>query len=496
MQKRVFFRYTYLLLTLFVLALFGWICYCTPLAGDDWGYALNGRSGQPFHLAWQFYQNWSGRFFSELWGFVVAPRKWLWNFLNPLLFTVIYLALYKLGRIRRHPVLSALLLLAGILSVDDQLRMETYSWLMGSTYVVPLAVSAGYFWLVDSLFQEDFPGPHKRFLAYLVNIPLFIAGMMMENISFAMVLACLAMSGYAYFQKPRLLKYLLIHGAVCLLAFILLRIAPGASARLYRDSAAWAALPLWKKMLQAYPNFLETTFIHNNYAIGLLALSLSCVLLWGQKKQKGYRHYWLLIPQMMAVFTVFSFVIFPVDHFLLRGNSIYSMFFWPLYSVLCFLTIYISMEEEYYCHKTLFLLAFAGINAFVMLASPIYGPRSSLYTVFYILEVCILVLDSIEVDPKFLWMIALIFLGIIIDRSHEYITKYRWVRAAQQERQEILLYYRKHPEVKEAWIPRFPIYTTHGSDIELDDIYHLETFKEYYQLPQAADKIIFFAKDS
>ncbi|MBR0479463.1 MAG: hypothetical protein IJJ24_10270, partial [Solobacterium sp.] len=53
-----------------------------PLAGDDWGYAAGGRYNSALMRAWQNYFSWSGRFFSELWGYGIAPHKKLWNVLN------------------------------------------------------------------------------------------------------------------------------------------------------------------------------------------------------------------------------------------------------------------------------------------------------------------------------------------------------------------------------------------------------------------------------
>ena len=81
---------------------------------------------------------------------------------------------------------------------------------------------------------------------------------------------------------------------------------------------------------------------------------------------------------------------------------------------------------------------------------------------------------------------------IIGDRTREYIHKYCLVGIKQNERLEIIKYYQQHPEVEEAWIPRFPIFTVHGADVEIGDTYHFETFKDYYKLPQSADKIIFY----
>ena len=63
-----------------------------------------------------------------------------------------------------------------------------------------------------------------------------------------------------------------------------------------------------------------------------------------------------------------------------------------------------------------------------------------------------------------------------------------------KERLEAIKYYQDHPEDEEVWIKRFPIYTVHAADIEPDDVYHLETFRDYYNLPQDFNKIVFFVE--
>ena len=116
---------------------FALITHWTPASGDDWVYAVGGMWNNPFKQAFTMYQTWSGRYLSELWGFLVAPHKNLWNVLNPLLFTGILLLLVKLSDTGR-PVLTALLAMALIFSVGNRLRMQTYTWIMGTTYVLPL----------------------------------------------------------------------------------------------------------------------------------------------------------------------------------------------------------------------------------------------------------------------------------------------------------------------------------------------------------------------
>ena len=102
----------WLLGALFIFVLFYYMTVRTPLAGDDWGYAVNGMSGNPFVKAWEFYFTWSGRYFAELWGFIVAPRKGLWNFLNPALFAGIYVLLYQIVNPKRNPLSVAVLIAA------------------------------------------------------------------------------------------------------------------------------------------------------------------------------------------------------------------------------------------------------------------------------------------------------------------------------------------------------------------------------------------------
>ena len=95
----------YILASIFVLMLFAYITCKTPLAGDDWGYALNGSAGTPIKTALEFYNSWSGRFFSELWGMIVPCHKWIWNIVNPLLFMGIFICIYKLAYIQNKPII-------------------------------------------------------------------------------------------------------------------------------------------------------------------------------------------------------------------------------------------------------------------------------------------------------------------------------------------------------------------------------------------------------
>lgn len=480
----------YILVALFVLILFSYITSKTPLAGDDWGYAINGMKGDPIKTAIGFYNGWSGRFFSELWGFVVAPRKWLWNILNPLLFTSIFVGIYKLIDVKKHHALIPIVILAVMLSVDDHLRMETYTWIMGSTYVVPLALSIWYFVIANRMFEKD----EISALVFIVsNIFLFIIGLMMENIAATMVGGIVILCMYSFLKKKNVFKYLLVNLAVSSIAFMIMRSSPGSASRLLLDHPDFATMSFIEKIINNYPIFIKMSFINNNYMIAIMSLIMISALVFSDNKIIIKLP--LIAVFLLSIVTVFGFVI--KIEWLTDGYSLYSMIFWPIYVICSFVTIYLTIDDTFQKEKTIFLLVIAGASVVAMLFSPIFGARSCIYIVYYIIVVISLELDNISFRFK-PWAIFLIviFMAIICDRSLEYINKYRLVGLKQYERLETINYYKDHPEDEEVWIKRFPIYTVHGADIEPDDTYHLQVFKEYYNLPQDQNKIIFYVESN
>lgn len=483
----------YILVSIFVLILFAYITYKTPLAGDDWGYALNGATNNPIKMAISFYNSWSGRFFSELWGMIIPNHKWLWNIINPLLFMGIFICLYKLISVLDKPIISCLLILAMMLSVDDNLRMETYTWIMGTTYVIPLFLSLLYFLIIEKLIKKDLYDMGLISLAIIDNIFLFIIGLMMENIAASMIVALVILLIYAFIYKKKIIKYLLPNLLFSLISFVIMRASPGSLYRLYNEHASWVKMSLFEKIASAYPNFLKITFIENNYAIALFSICLMLLIIFNRKQSKLKKIIPLIILAM-AIIIDFSFII--KDSFLNDPNTLFSYIFWPIYVINAFCVLFVYIDNEYNRYKAIFLLMFAGCNACVMLYSPIYGSRSALYTIYYLIIVSLIAFNDADISKHFINIILFIFISIIIiDRTNEYLYKYRLVGLKQNERLEIIKYYKDHPEVEEAWIPRFPIYTIHGADIEKGDTYHFETFKEYYKLPQSRDKIYFYYED-
>lgn len=485
----------YVLIAIIILILFAYITYKTPLAGDDWGYALNGSLGTPIKTALDFYQSWSGRFFSELWGMIIPCNKWLWNIINPLLFFGIFICIYKLSYINKKYISVPLLILAMMLTIDNNLRMETYTWIMGTTYVIPLFLSLLYFLIVEKLFITDLYDKKIKILSYLDNVCLLIIGLMMENIAASMIVGIVLLIIYAYITKRKALRYLIINLITAIVSFSIMRLSPGSAARLLSEHATWADMNVFEKLISAYPNFLDITFIKNRYAISIFSLIL-ILLAVSSKKNSSLTYKIISIAiNLLAIANVFSALV--SNFWLNNSSSVYSSIYWVVYVINAFTMLFIYIDDGFRKNKIIFMLTIGGCSSLVMLYSPIYGSRSAIYLIYYLILVSSMLFEDANINKKTIQVIILIGLGILnIERIEEYLYKYRLVGLAQEERLEIIKYYKDHPEVEEAWIPRFPVLTIHGADVEEGDTYHFETFKEYYELPQDADRIIFYWKDS
>lgn len=479
-----------ILFTSLVFLFFAIITYKTPLAGDDWGYALNGMNGNPFATAIEFYYSWSGRFFSELWGFIVAPNKWLWNILNPLFFTIIYYCINYLTNPKKS-CLSYIVSFLLILYASDYLRMETYTWIMGTTYVIPLMLCFIYLCIVKK-YSVQRMSKKIIFLCLLIN---FYIGLCMENIAAVMVLINLLLSFYFYFKKEPYLCYVVI-GIFSLISFIIMRSSPGSAYRL-SENTAWLSMSLLEQIACNIPYFLRYTFYDNKYLILVLNIIMTFSILTHSKSKKWLKIVSLILSFMTTImllsnklvsmeFNVFTYLtLYQTD----ISCQILNCIIWVFYIIYLFIYFVFEYEEEYRNELLLYLLA-AGASNIVMFVSPIFGSRSSLYFYYFAILIVLMVLQQIKMKK------SIAFLGIIlcsllcITKGKTILNKYQLVNLVYQDRLSKIEYYLDHPEIKDVWLPRMPIFTVHSADIEPEDTYHMDTFKKYYGL--ADDCVLHF----
>lgn len=481
--------------TLFLFSLFYFISIKTPLAGDDWGYAINGSNNNPFVMAYQFYFSWSGRFFSELYGFIITPHKWLWNILNALLFSSIFIYMMSFieGKRKWGTLLLALFLM---LSVKDDLRMETYTWLMGTTYVIPLALSLYSLLKIKDIVLDVRPLSSIEMIS--VSLSLFIIGLMMENIAVVMIVALFISQLTFRIKKLRYSKSLFMFFSISIISFILLRLSPGSQYRLLRDSSEWIELGIIKQLMYNYPNFIQLTFLDHRYII--LTLSISLLILSLMKIKMKILKYMACAVFILSGFISISLTLstyMPSFDFSVFTNpsSFFNLLFWIVFIICTYITLFFGLDENDRL-LSIYFVTLAGLSNGVMMLSPIFGYRSTLYTAYFLIILILILYQNIElhISLRVLTVIVLVlFVGKI---THTYLYKYNLVDRVTNLRNAELTYYKDHPESGDAWLLRYPIYTIHGADIEAGDSYHMDVFKEYYHLDSSLNLIFYFPDNS
>lgn len=488
---------SYIIASFVVFFFFLFISTKTPLAGDDWGYALNGMKHNPFQLAFSFYFDWSGRFFSELYGFLVTPNKWFWNALNALLFSSIYLSIIRLSGSEKKP-LAHILLIFLMLSVKDELRMETYSWLMGTTYVIPLALYLIY--IQPNLNHLRSHEKQSLLLVIILSIITFIGSFMMENASVLFVLTNILLICFDYISRRKASRVFVLYFAISVIALILIRVSPGASARLLRDHKAWIDLGIFGQILRNYPLFIRYTFIEHRYLILAMSVFSGLNIVIHSLKHKTLKLTAILLLIVFAIsafstLTLSLYQRFPIEFLEVFFNydSIFNFVFWPIFivSVFCFVQLFFTGSMRLFLHSIVFL---AGVSNGVMLLSPIFGIRSSLYTVF-LLMVFILVIVNQITNFRLRALITIPLIILSLSFGSNVLSKYILVSEVHSIRLEQIEYYKNNPDVKEAWLIRYPIFTIHAGDIEKEDEYHMQVFKLFYGINDDVELIFYYPEN-
>lgn len=485
--------FLYLLLICFFM-FFLFISRYAPVAGDDWGYALGGRYNNPFMKAWEFYHIWSGRFFSELWGFLVAPHKGLWNLLNPAIFTGVLYMLVRNSGTAKHPYLTPLIAAGLILSVPNGLRKQTYAWIMGTTYVIPLLLFLAEFYLVSGILLEN---RQSRAGNIIAGILAFMIPLYMENaaaMTFGFFALCVI---YAWFRDRKDLKQMIVYLAISLAGLILIRYSPGAMSRMAREHAAFNALPLLQKMAVNWQSFLTYTYTGNHWLV--LVLSIMMIRMVLGKESSPVRNLTAGVLGLGVLQSICGIVSdFSGEAFLLSGADTMPgilTVIYVLYTAALFAAVQLYVSDDVRKWKMTAALFCAGGANLVMLISPIFDIRSSMYTVFILILVCMMAAEETEIRPLTAKLLAAGCAALFLGYGVRYVRMYRLIHLIDIRRQAQLAYYSDHPEDTDAYVMAYPVDWVHSADVVEGDEYHLEFFRYYYELSDEIDIHFYYLED-
>ncbi len=413
------------------------------------------------------YMIWSGRFLSELYGYIFAPRKMLWNLLNASQFAGIFMMTVLLAKTSEapHPV-SCLLTACLLFSVSNHLRMQTYTWMMGTTYIIPLFLFLFYALLLKAWIFAG-KGSKLRLACMLVlnaMIPLY-----MENAAALLCGGNLLVILYLLGKRDRRAGRMIIFFIIAFGSSLIILLSPGAHQRLISDNAAFSQLSLFEKIRFNWPYLIERTFTEQISVRLLYALLAVFSLLYSKQKA------------VMALSILFAACIFPVPAWLyLLSLPAMAAVFWLG-----------GKDEKRKIQYIFILLCALGANA-IMVVSPIFDSRSAVYTVFLFFVLIVMLgqditnrlagMDNIPFR-KMIVPAACLCLGILLGAEVlKYYHLYSRVHMITVKRSSEIAYYHANPGETDAWMIAYPDEMIQSPNVLEGDETHDYYFKEYYGL--------------
>jgi len=320
----------------------------------------------------------------------------------------------------------------------------------------------------------------------------------MENIGIALLIYTIVLNGLYYLHNRKINWLFFANLITILVAYVIWMLSPGSSIRL-SNMPEWQELSLIEKVFQTLPNVLFFSF----YQYKFLVLSLSLILsIFNFTKMKNIMKYSLLPIYMFSIVLIFSqrlLSFFPessVISMMSDGYSLLNTVFWILYSISLIVNI-ILIDLDLKEYRFSLVLTMALFSSAPLLMSPVIGYRLIVYTFFYLVLLIIMLINEMQINRPVKIGLSIVLLSATLLFGNQLVKKYNLVDRITQERLAILKDYIEYSDQYKdgIWLPRYPIYTIHGGDIEIDDTYHMTAFKTYFNLPDN-ETITFYWKDS
>ena len=482
------------IVSLFIFSLFFWISYSTPHAGDDWAFHNNTMNYGILDATMGMFYGWEGRFFSLLSIHSIILHKSIWNLLNALLYVVLYVFTLKIVQPKAH-LIHGFLFVALMVTIKDNVRMEIFTWITGSAYyALPMLIAVVYAWILHQTLQKRL---HWLCIAMGV-LAAFYLPLGMENIAIAGVLVTLVSWAYSYHLEKKMNWPMFMYLIGFALAFFIWSLSPGSDIRLAR-MPDWQALSFIEKIMRQLPGVLFFTFYQNKYLV--LSLSLILVFLLYQSRLGKVKFYIIgyLLLSLPIIFSQSIVRFLPSVTFLNQltdGYSLLNTFYWMVYAVIIIgISIYLDFNQRkfYYTYYVLF----ATFSSAALLLSPVLGYRLMIFSIVFLMMVILALVQEIKMNTWIYGAICVVLLLIFAMGVRQWIIKYNLVQQITRERHAIIMDYYEYFELYKdgIWLPRYPIYSIHAGDIEFDNTYHMQAFKEFFNIPQE-EIIILYWKES
>lgn len=469
--------------TLIIFFSFLLISFFVPLTGDDWTNA-NFQTNNIFeiiNIAYDKYFLHEGRFMSRIFVLFFTNTKWLWNILNAIMVSVIYNISVKIIK-PRHLTFVSLLYACSMIMVENTAFTQSYLWITGNmTYYLPMFLFLIYIYLIKKIFDNKFK--FNKFVIIISIILNILIPTMVEHISVALVCANILLLLYSSINEKKLNKMFCINSIISIIGFLIIYLSPGA--RIRARETAFYTYSLIQKIQENIPNFVNYTYVSNTV---LLILLLALVLLFINKHIKGIKKFLIIvlisiIPTLTIIYRLLgllpchsnkiSYILSKIS-VVSNPNHIFIIVFWIFISLMLLYINLIHIRDTRN-YKAMFFFTIGMIANLAMLLSPIWGGRTSLFTVIMLTINILILIDNYNLNIKkplniFLYTIFIIYITTLLVL---YSSVYR-----QQKFREESISKQINSGSNVITIERFPENILWNSNAWNE--FHENSFKEYY----------------
>lgn len=452
----------------------------SPISGDDWGNYFVGKEGlyHCFGQAIGMYFDWEGRLVSRILINILTYNKWLWNIINSILITIIIFGVYKMIKPKNKKTVLCLSILT-VLAMNIFTFSQTVVWIAGNiTYLFSFSLLLIYLILIKQTKTNNF----IKIVLIILNI---IIPMFVEHMAVLLIVINISKVVIDYYKNKKLNKEFIFYSVISIISTLIMFLSPGTAYRKEHENIYFNQLNIIEKVIYNIPNYIYYTFITNSFLLILLTISNTYLVL-KEKYSKVIKGliiaYITLIPFLTIIlYNLAEFITLPINILnIINPSNLLIQLYWFSYIIIW---IYLLIKYKEKRVNNLIFIALGLLSNSIMLASPTWGYRTSLATYIFLMIPCISIIDDISVN-KILKKILVIITVII---SIIWLIFYINIRVEVKNLESSIKHQLKeNKEVIE--IESFPSYA--NCNINPTNDYHLEKFKQYYNIPDEKEVIV------
>lgn len=453
---------------LIIIALFYFtiLCLC-PISGDDWGNFINKTNIiDSIKNAINLYFTWEGRITSRILINLLTPHKIIWDIINTSsIILFIYLSI-KIINPKDKTIYLLTLLIIPLMNIVT--FGETITFIAGNlTYFIEIPFIFLYYLLI---YKEK----HKTKILIPLTILSITICTTVEHMTGTLILGNITILIYNYLKTKKLDKQLISLTIICIISTLIMYLSPGSRYRMSIENIDFNKLNIIQKINYNIPSFIYYTFIVNYYLLILWSISNYLIIKNKVKKNK------LLLTLFLTVTPIATIIIYGLS-IIKKNTYINNIYLTTYYIIFLILSFVLNLKEKNIKSTFLFILGICSNG--IMLLSPTWGYRTSLFTYITLsLSNIIIISKYIKNNKKTEITLKTILITTLILYLFIYINVFK---CETDNRKYIKKQLKENNQTIE--ILKFPYFV--NCNINPNTSYHKSIYKKYYNIPEEKELI-------